>query len=687
MSPRLLPWSLAVALAACGGAASVDGARTGTQATRLLATAVAVANDGQLVLFPGLRSRYAISAAGNGFAVTDLETGSATSVTAAQRLQFADVDVALDTAGIPAQAYRLYQAAFNRTPDSAGLGFWISVLDDGASLSSVAGGFVVSDEFKALVGANATNEQLLTAIYTNVLHRTPDGAGYQWWLNQLNTRATDAAGALLGFSESDENKANVAAAIATGITYTPMTRAAGNTVPGAPTLGAVTGGNGTASLAFTKPSSDGGSAITGYSATCSGNGVSKTASGGASPLVVSGLTNGTQYACTVKAANGLGSGADSNAISVTPGSGSAATAPGAPAIGTATAGNGSASIAFSAPASNGGAAITSYTATCSAGGASKSGSGSGSPISVSGLTNGTTYTCSVTATNAAGTSAASSTVSVTPAAGSTSTSLTGHLYCGYSASVQNPTISLTSTVATSCTSSQRTMTGNGVPDHEVGAFPNSGNPNTIAAVTVNFSNTLNPAVSSTTGTSVAHVIGYANNGVKFDPATAESYQNAGVWKIEALNQTYFAFGVDSSNAHVQPDGAYHYHGMPEKYLSKLGKGQAMTLVGFAVDGFPIYARYGYTTATDAASALKVMKPSYRLKTSPSAGRPSTSSVPMGTFTQDYEYVQGLGDLDECNGRTGVTPEFPSGIYHYYITDDYPYIQRCVKGTAPAQMGP
>ena len=53
---------------------------------------------------------------------------------------------------------------------------------------------------------------------------------------------------------------------------------------------------------------------------------------------------------------------------------------------------------------------------------------------------------------------------------------------------------------------------------------------------------------------------------------------------------------------------------------------------------------------------------------------------LGTFSQDYEYVAGLGDLDECNGRTGVTPEFPAGIYHYFATDTYPYLQRCVKGT-------
>lgn len=105
----------------------------------------------------------------------------------------------------------------------------------------------------------------------------------------------------------------------------------------------------------------------------------------------------------------------------------------------------------------------------------------------------------------------------------------------------------------------------------------------------------------------------------------------------------------------------------------------MTLIGWASDGFPIYARYGYTTATSATSAIKVVKGSYQVKKTADTNRPSTTTYPMGTFSQDYEYVAGSGDLDECNGRTGVTPEFPQGTYHYYATDSYPYLQRCVKG--------
>jgi hypothetical protein len=120
--------------------------------------------------------------------------------------------------------------------------------------------------------------------------------------------------------------------------------------------------------------------------------------------------------------------------------------------------------------------------------------------------------------------------------------------------------------------------------------------------------------------------------------------------------------------------------MPESLLTKLSEGkEEMTLIGWAADGFPVYARYGYTTANDASSTIKVITGSYQTKATPDANRPSTDLYPMGAFTQDWEYVAGLGDLDECNGRTGVTPEFPEGIYHYYATDSYPFMSRCVKG--------
>lgn len=278
-----------------------------------------------------------------------------------------------------------------------------------------------------------------------------------------------------------------------------------------------------------------------------------------------------------------------------------------------------------------------------------------------------------------------------------STTSTAGIRCTDSTSVYNASASVkaTSTASWSCSATQRMLTANGIPDHEVGTFPSAGNPNTISAQTVSASTTLTPAIVSTSGTSTK-VVGYVLNGVKMDPNTGGTCDNtgtscsmdggAGSWRMEALGQTSFDFGADASNAHVQPSGEYHYHGLPEGYVTKLGKGKVMTLIGWAADGFPIYARYGYSTAGDATSALKVMTGSYRTKTTPDANRPATSLYPMGTFLQDYEYVAGLGDLDECNGRTGVTPEFPKGIYHYYATDSYPYIQRCIKGTAGTSTG-
>lgn len=280
--------------------------------------------------------------------------------------------------------------------------------------------------------------------------------------------------------------------------------------------------------------------------------------------------------------------------------------------------------------------------------------------------------------------------------GQTSGTDTTGVACGISGNEFNSdsSVSLNATYSWTCTTTSRVLSANGVPNHPVGTFPGPGNPNTIAAVPTSATYAISPAptlVSTTVITS-----GYGINGVKLEPATAGTCGDSGgsscnlaggggAWNIEALGQSAFNFGVDSNNAHVQPNGAYHYHGMPEGLITKLGGSTTtMTLVGWAPDGFPIYARNGYVVANNAASGLKALTSSYRLKSAPDSNRPATSSYSMGTFSQDYEYVAGLGDLDDCNGRSGVTPEFPAGIYHYVITSTYPFISRCVKGT-PASI--
>ena len=254
--------------------------------------------------------------------------------------------------------------------------------------------------------------------------------------------------------------------------------------------------------------------------------------------------------------------------------------------------------------------------------------------------------------------------------------------------------------------SERILNGNGIPNHEVGTFPNNHNPNSIREQNINKRFTLCPNIISESGLEVvgpALVIAYALNSVKFDPGTAGRCNDQGVcslaqgqgnWNIEALGHDTFNFGDDMNHAHVQPNGAYHYHGIPELLVDFLGNNEGMTLVGWAADGFPVYARYGFSDANDATTETIALKPSYRLKSQPDSNRPmvltqlsggpgqgTTPNTPiqMGAFTQDYEYVDGLGDLDQCNGRYGVTPEFPEGIYYYVVSDDFPFFTRCLKG--------
>ena len=251
-----------------------------------------------------------------------------------------------------------------------------------------------------------------------------------------------------------------------------------------------------------------------------------------------------------------------------------------------------------------------------------------------------------------------------------------------------------------CSDTQRLLTANGLPDHDVGTFPNPANPNTIAALEVSAAFTLTPELAdrSTNLGGPLGPQGYVLNGVKIDAGTGGSCEdfgeacsggnNSGNWNLEALGHTSFDFGADENNAHVQPDGTYHYHGMPEGFIEKLGgNSSTMTLIAWASDGFPIYARYGYSIADDAGSAIEVMTGSYQLVSDIAETRPPVDVYEMGTFEQDWEFVAGSGHLDQCNGRFGVTPEFPGGIYHYYATDSYPYFQRCVNGVIESAGGP
>ena len=259
----------------------------------------------------------------------------------------------------------------------------------------------------------ATNGGAAITAYT--VQYSSDG-GTTW------TTATSAASpyVVTGLTNGTSYSSQVAATNPAGTgTYSSSVTATPATVPGAPsTPSATSNGNSTSTVTWTAPASNGGAAITAYVVQYSADGGATwtvASSSASSPYIVTGLTNGTAYIFEVAAINPAGTGPFSGASA----SAYPASAPGAPTGVTGTPGNTTVSVAWSAPASNGGASITAYTVQYSSNAGSTwtvaTSSAASSPYLVTGLANGTAYLFEVAATNSAGTGSFSSpSSSVTP---------------------------------------------------------------------------------------------------------------------------------------------------------------------------------------------------------------------------------------------------------------------------------
>src|SRR3989454_5044022 len=237
----------------------------------------------------------------------------------------------------------------------------------------------------------------------------------------------------------------------------------------------------------------------------------------------------------------------------------------------------------------------------------------------------------------------------------------------------------------------------------------------------------NPTVPGTKTLTGLGAIGYFVDGVAmFDGRDAfywngsSEVQGSGLWNRDAYVNESVTF--DPANAHQQNTGTYHYHANPialryllgdqvvfdaaTKSYSENGTAQIHSpILGWVRDGYPVYGPYGYSDAADTNSSVRRMISGFVLRNGANgtanlavvgrtnlpawAGRaynrsttlsgteygPSvSSSYPLGRYLEDNDYLADLGktqgvdfDLDEYNGRFCVTPEYPSGIYAYFVS--------------------
>lgn len=224
----------------------------------------------------------------------------------------------------------------------------------------------------------------------------------------------------------------------------------------------------------------------------------------------------------------------------------------------------------------------------------------------------------------------------------------------------------------------RRVRSNGIPDHLTGAFPNAHCPFGVRPQRYDFTMPAEPEEAPSFTAIEMWIFGVAINGVPFDPAGPYYQRYDANWHFEVTSPMARPYlGLDAAHAHTQMGGAYHYHGLPDRFRPE-GSELSMLLAGWAADGFPIYAPLAPADPLDPESPLAAPQSSYRLRAAYRESGPGGRCD--GTFVQDYAFVPELGDLDQANGRFGVTPEFPEGTYHYFLTEQFPFVPRFYRGT-------
>ena len=251
------------------------------------------------------------------------------------------------------------------------------------------------------------------------------------------------------------------------------------------------------------------------------------------------------------------------------------------------------------------------------------------------------------------------------------------------------------------------MQAQGLPYHSYG---NNNNPNTPVAQNWDFVYALRAGTNAEgSNTPATGIIGFMLNGValkscatsyapKFTTNNYSGYRYISSKIVgDFLNYTFYQ---DNAGGYVEPDNIYSYNDLSFVTAWQDGSGHISgnfgtagvsdlsqipyysgslfssdghsKILGFALDGYPIYGNNGYTLYGDSTSTVKQLKSGYVLNSGRyNQNSPSTSVIPLGALAEDYTY-NGNGDLDIHNGRFCVTPEYPQGTYAYFATQNYPF---------------
>ena len=251
----------------------------------------------------------------------------------------------------------------------------------------------------------------------------------------------------------------------------------------------------------------------------------------------------------------------------------------------------------------------------------------------------------------------------------------------------------TNAVCFETTANTRHIFTNDIPDHTYGPF---GGANNIQGQDLEYSMCLFPTLNTTTtpltqdpnsqGCGGGIVFGLSLQGILYSPFARLYWINPNTQEenMDFVIEAEFTLNMDLNGGHVNNVSRYHYHNVPIDYFTNdlgISRTDHSPLLGYAADGFPIYYKYLYTNPMNSMGGISEFQSDYQLKTGtrPGDGITAPDGVYDGTYIQDYEQIPLQSELDECGGRFGVTPDYPDGTYYYVLTDNWPYIPRCLKG--------